>query len=837
MAGSAYLDNAATTRVRPEVTAVMREALEDTYGNPSSVHQAGRAARHLLERARETLASAIAVPPACLLFTSGGTEANNLALKGAMAAYGREGRHLVTTAIEHASVLDTARALERAGYTLTIVEPDRTGRIDPDRVAAAVRPDTVLVSVMLVNNEIGTVEPLSDIVRAVRAVRPRPPLVHMDAVQALGKIPVTPRLWGVDLASFSAHKIHGPKGTGALYVREGVRLVPLLTGGGQERNLRSGTENVAGIAGFAEAARLLLAEQPALRERWAAFKQRILDGLTPRLPGLAVNGPAPAEAAPHILNLSVPGVRGETLVHALAARGVYVSTASACSSHHSGPSHVLTALHLPADRLEGAIRISFSRETTEDDVDRLIAAVPEAVAEIRRPGPVRLPDPPRSLAVGPAAELPAGGAAEASRPAVAAAPAVPSPGPAEEAQPVVLVRYGEIGLKGENRRHFEHLLLTRIRHALEPWPDAAVHWSGGRIWVEPGTGGPPVLEALRRVFGTVALSPGERVPLDLDAMTRAGIRLLGAAVREDGAASFKVDTRRPNKRFPLNSLEVNRELGHRLHQAFPALRVDVHQPEVEVTVEVRDDAAYLYARSLPAVGGLPAGMSGRACALLSGGIDSPVAAWMMMKRGMTIIPVYFHSYPFTGDQTKDKVVELTRILAGWAGGRMRLWVVHFTEVQKAIYADAPARYGVAIMRRMMLRLAERIAGRERATALVTGESLGQVASQTAENIRSIAAVTRLPVLRPLIGLDKTEIMAKAQEIGTYPVSILPYEDCCTLFIPKHPATRSRPEDLERLEQGRDWEPLLQEALGRSEVLTVEAVPAPAPPVVAPVSGQ
>ncbi|HEY8416207.1 MAG TPA: cysteine desulfurase family protein [Thermaerobacter sp.] len=377
-----YLDNAATTRVRPEVVAAMVDALQERFANPASVHEAGLEAERLVKAARETIAAVLDVPADDILFTSGGTEANNLALRGVMAAYRRQGTHLVTTAIEHSSVLATARALAQRECELTVVPVDAAGRVDPEAVAAAVRPDTVLVSVMLVNNEIGTIEPIPEIVQAVKRRRPEV-LVHVDAVQAFGKIPVRPRAWGVDLLTISAHKIHGPKGTGALYVREGVRLEPQLTGGEQERGLRPGTHNVPGIVGFATAARLMLDEQPGLSERMQALKLRLVSRVRSEVPGVAVNGPDPAQGAPHIVNLSVPGARGEVLVHALAQRGVYVSTGSACTSRRTAPSHVLQALHLPPERLESALRVSLSRETTEDDVERFVAALREAAEEVR----------------------------------------------------------------------------------------------------------------------------------------------------------------------------------------------------------------------------------------------------------------------------------------------------------------------------------------------------------------------------------------------------------------------------------------------------------------------
>lgn len=378
-----YLDNSATTRVRPEVVAAMERVLREEFGNPSSLHAMGLEAERRVEEAREAVAEALGVDPAEILFTSGGTEANNLALRGAARAHAREGRHIVTTAVEHSSVLETARDLAREGFELTVVPVDGHGRVRTEDVVAALRPDTVLVSVMLVNNEVGTVQPVAEIGRAIarRRGRGRVPLLHVDAVQAFGKLPVQPRQLGADLVTLSGHKIHGPKGAGALYVRRGVRLQPLLTGGDQQGGLRPGTENVPGIVGFGVAARLAAREREDTLARLRALRSRLLAGLGAAVPGALVN--SPEDAAPHILNVSFPGVRGEVLVHALAERGVYVSTGSACHSRRPVISHVLAAMGLARERAEGAIRISLSRDTTGADVDALIEALREIVPSLR----------------------------------------------------------------------------------------------------------------------------------------------------------------------------------------------------------------------------------------------------------------------------------------------------------------------------------------------------------------------------------------------------------------------------------------------------------------------
>ncbi len=376
-----YLDNAATTRPDPAVIAAMTAALTEGYGNPSSLHGKGVQAERRIAEARAQLATLLGVLPSAVLFTSGGTEANNLAIKGAARAYRTQGRHLITTAVEHSSVLEALRSLEAEGFALTVLPVDAAGGVDPDEVRRALRPDTVLVSVMAVNNEVGTVQPVAEIGRIVRDARGhgRLPLFHVDGVQALGRVPIPAA--EIDLLTISAHKVHGPKGTGALIVREGVRLEPLLHGGEQQRGVRPGTENVPGILGFGQAAARMLEEGPAAAVYLHRLRARLLERCG-GIAGLAVNTPAEG-AAPHILNVRVAGVRGETLVHRLEMEGVYVSTGSACHSRDPRPSHVLVAMGLSREEALSSIRISLARPTTLEEVDAAADALGRAVADLR----------------------------------------------------------------------------------------------------------------------------------------------------------------------------------------------------------------------------------------------------------------------------------------------------------------------------------------------------------------------------------------------------------------------------------------------------------------------
>lgn len=378
-----YLDHAATTPVAPEVRDGMLPFLADTFGNPSSIHRLGRAARDGVDEARDRLATVLGCHHGEIVFTAGGTEADNLALRGVLDRWSSErGRHLVVTAVEHDAVLATARALEVAGRAeVTMVGCDGAGRIDPEEVAAAVREDTILVSAMLVNNETGTVSDVTGIARLVRERNPRT-AVHSDAVQGLGRLPVKVDDLGVDLLSLSAHKVYGPKGAGALYVRRGTLLAAQLTGGGQERNRRSGTENVPGIAGFGTAAVLVEGRRPTEAPRLARLAARLAELVGTGVPEAVVTGD-PAARAPGFATFAIPAVRSDVLLARLDAAGVCASGGSACSSGAPTPSHVLAAMGLPAEAVAGALRCTLGYSTTEEDVEAAASEIVRAVGEVR----------------------------------------------------------------------------------------------------------------------------------------------------------------------------------------------------------------------------------------------------------------------------------------------------------------------------------------------------------------------------------------------------------------------------------------------------------------------
>ena len=381
---------------------------------------------------------------------------------------------------------------------------------------------------------------------------------------------------------------------------------------------------------------------------------------------------------------------------------------------------------------------------------------------------------------------------------------------------IILIRYGEIGLKGKNRSFFEQALMRNIRGALAGTKGLKIFREHGRVYVRHEDSSKKVQHLLGKVFGIVSFSPAIAAPLDLDAIKEKALEEAVGAGCSPGT-TFKIETRRSNKSFPLQSPEVSRLVGAYVLDHIPGLSVDVHSPQVVVHVEIRTQEAFVYSISLPGPGGLPVGVTGRAALMLSGGIDSPVAGWLAMKRGINLVGVHFHSFPFTSERAKEKVLDLSQVLASY-GGKFPVYVVPFTEIQRQIKMNCPEALYVTIMRRMMFRISEAICRKEKCSSIFTGENLGQVASQTIESMAVIEEVVNLPVLRPVITMDKTEIIALAKDIGTFDISIRPYEDCCTIFVPKHPATKPRLEDARKAEEELPgYESLLEEAVENSEI--------------------
>jgi len=385
---------------------------------------------------------------------------------------------------------------------------------------------------------------------------------------------------------------------------------------------------------------------------------------------------------------------------------------------------------------------------------------------------------------------------------------------------IFLLKLGEIVLKGANKRQFEARLRQNVRRRMKLFGNFDVYLMQSTLYVEPMDEACDVdgaWEACHSIFGVVSLCRCRPCEKNLDAIFEAIENYLGEDL--DCARSFKVESKRSDKRFPLTSIQLSQEIGGRLAEAHPDVEVDVRHPDYTVYVEVRDLAAYVHGPAEPGAGGLPTGVGGRAMVLLSGGIDSPVAAYMIAKRGVEIEAVHFFSYPYTSQLAKDKVIELARLVTKYSG-RMTVNVVSFTEIQEAIRDNCPEEYFTLIMRRFMMEISRRIAGWDGCGALITGENLGQVASQTMEAMTVTGAVVDIPIFMPLIGMDKEEIVTIARKIGTMETSVLPYEDCCTVFTPKHPKTKPTLAQLINAEKNLDREALIQRALNDIEKIKV-----------------
>ncbi|MCF8011227.1 MAG: tRNA 4-thiouridine(8) synthase ThiI [Clostridiales bacterium] len=382
-----------------------------------------------------------------------------------------------------------------------------------------------------------------------------------------------------------------------------------------------------------------------------------------------------------------------------------------------------------------------------------------------------------------------------------------------------MVRYGEISLKGKNRPVFEKKLAGNIRYALRDLGRPRIKMLQGRMIMNAGNMDiQQVIDRLSRVFGIVSISPVHKVAAAVEAIYEEALNSIKQVLENKSSGdslSFRVTVKRADKSFPVNSMDLSRDLGAYLLEHIPELSVDLHNPDTVVSVDIREGCAYIFSDTRHGPRGLPVGSSGRAVLMLSGGIDSPVAGWMSMKRGIELEAVHYHSFPFTGEKSKEKVLDLCRAMVCY-GGKINLSVVHFTEIQKDIQKKCPEEFRVTIMRRFMFRIAQRIAEKKKALALVTGESVGQVASQTLESMNAIGSVTAMPVLRPLVGFDKEQITRLARQIGTYDISIQPYEDCCTLFLPRYPSTKPRVEKVQDAEKNLDVEDLVAGALEKTE---------------------
>lgn len=379
-------------------------------------------------------------------------------------------------------------------------------------------------------------------------------------------------------------------------------------------------------------------------------------------------------------------------------------------------------------------------------------------------------------------------------------------------------------LKGKNRARFEKTIITQVRSLLKPYPSASLRKEFGRLYVDLGNESyTDMIKVLKRVFGVMSISPVKVTPSEPDAIVETSVAFMEERKHEfEGGMTFKVNARRVWKEFPHSSHEMNHMVGSPILRTFQELSVDVREPDIELRVEIREQGTYIFNEVIPAVGGFPLGTNGKAMLLLSGGIDSPVAAWSSMRRGLEVECVHFYSYPFTSQRAKEKVIDLARALADHAG-TIKLHLVPFTEIQTAFTQLGQDNLIITLMRRSMLRIATKLAERERALALITGDSLGQVASQTLPSMNVIGRATELPLLRPLVMMDKQEIITLSKQIGTYDISILPYEDCCTLFVPKSPTTNPNLRIVDKIEATMSHLPAwVDEAVAQTETIVLHA---------------
>ena len=389
-------------------------------------------------------------------------------------------------------------------------------------------------------------------------------------------------------------------------------------------------------------------------------------------------------------------------------------------------------------------------------------------------------------------------------------------------QNIFIVRCGEVALKGMNKPYFEKMLVNRIKKLLKKFDNVEAYRHEGLIFVRADKKHDPemIIGEISKVFGVASISPALECESELNSIGDAAVALMMDLIEKKGIKTFKVDAKRADKNFPVKSPEIARIIGAKVLVGCKVLKVDVHNPDCVLFVDLRKDKSYVFEQKISGFGGLPLGTNGKGMVLLSGGIDSPVAAWMMAKRGMLIEAVHFHSYPYTSQRAQEKVEDLARIIAQYCG-RFKMNVINLLPIQEEIVENCPEEETTILVRRFMMRIAEKVAQKSDCTMLITGENLGQVASQTAEALVVTDATVKMPVMRPLIALDKVDIIQKAKDIGTFETSIMPYEDCCTVFLPKHPATKPKLEKILESESKLDVDALVEAAVEKMEIIDIK----------------
>ena len=757
-----YLDNAATTAVADEVADVACRVLREHFANPSSLYAPGARSEEVIETAREAVAESLGARPGEVVFTSCGTDGDNMAVFGAAKARRAWADHIVATGYEHPAVQNAVAALEQEGWRVTLVQPDGTGCVPMQALVDAVGPKTALVTAMHMNNEVGSVLDAAALAAQVKRKNSRT-FVHVDGVQAWGKLPLRLRETQIDSYAVSGHKVHA-RGRFVCAQRRkpcarvarrpsGARPAPWHREHGLYCRAGQGRPNAGRPGhdgGVRRAQRAAVAGPCPNRGRRAQQPAK-------RAPGHCQFFRA---RHPQRNNAAFSGGKGRVCLKRLGLRQgrgqPHAFRHGACErAHRQRRARVVFLSQHP-----GGCGRAFGRcgRGREKPCARAPLTARRAHADVKQK---------------------------------------------EEAcmRELILAYQGEMALKGLNRATFESILVKTMRRRLKSLGDFRVYKAQSTMYAEPQDDAAAAhmdeaFERVKKIFGIAAVSRAAVCDKTFASISATAVEYLRGAL--SGAATFKVSAKRSDKAFPLNSMEIGRELGGVLLAAYPHLKVDVHAPQVNVTVEVRDFAAYVHAGKQPGAGGLPVSTSGKAALMLSGGIDSPVAGYMMAKRGLSLTCIHFASPPYTSERARMKVLKLAKELTPYTGN-LNVYVVPYTKPQEYIRDNAPDVLFTVLMRRSMLRIANILCEKEQAKAIITGESLAQVASQTLMALACTDAAQGLPILRPCIGMDKTEITDIARRIGTFETSILPYEDCCTIFTPPHPKTKPTLAEIEAAE--------------------------------------
>jgi len=965
-----YLDCAASTIASKEVRQAMEPWLWGHVGNPSSRHRLGCAASEAIENARHNVLRAFGLSSqGDLVFTSGATEANNLAVLGIARAVKGKGGHIILSPFEHKSVAAMANQLKSEGFSVdTATYNGATGKFNYDKL---LKKDTILVAHMLVNNVTGAVflDDLQDLKKQMQDICPSAYL-HADCVQAVGKMDIPMSRIGIDSAVVSGHKIHGPKGVGALLLaRRNIPIKSLVYGGGQENGLRPGTENVAAIVGLGEAVANINQNKVELRSKITVLHEMLTTGIRGSSHSFGLledTVPEPTKRlfskegvyAPTVVGVVVPYAPAETYLNQLQTQNVYIGVGSACQAHENALPASLLALKLNPRDARNTIRVSFSWNTTKEEISGFLDELEncanvlsgKATKRTRKhvspevePAPTETEKMEETLT-----EIPTGthekkqtdsplekkprieqepvdhdmkpersftkkpndASADAIRKKMPKSNGVPYKFPLELERPqngtesecatgtckiaktydidlkplpkfhptpvgykpydeeilpgltdddgptMVLVREGEHVLKANKGARTGSKLSAnyiRFREALIGSLKAAAADVGikitipkkvfGYLFVKPVESALPegmtMFEATQRltrrfrdVMGSFSISPvWVEDPLkaknfDLEPVEKRMAVILGSILAQPenrdrkGILRVKVETKRTNKNLPLNSPQITARLENFLVRQFPDRieRGGFKNSDITLKVEMRQDETIYNGGTFKSIGGMPYASCGKGLCLLSGGLDSPVAAFNMMKRGMAVDFVSFHSYPYLGEQSKQKLASLVQQLTRFQPGA-RLWLVPFTDCQRAIKDHCDESYRTILYRRMMQRIASKIAHVDGHSCTITGECLGQVASQTIENMTCVEQASGVPVLRPLVGMDKVTVMDTARDIGTYDISIIPEPDCCVVFQPKGPVISGKIFDCLTEEAKIDVDGLVHDALVGSRAFT------------------